>query len=101
MIKNEKQYKITKKKLQEFNAAILKKQTGQDLLSVQDKLVLVSLQVMREQFDNEIAAYEYLKTNMSSLLNERSIDELPELLIEYKVQAGLTQKEFSKKIQDE
>jgi DNA-binding Xre family transcriptional regulator len=98
MIKNEKQYKITKKKLQEFNVAILKKQTGQDHLSVQDKLVLVSLLVMREQFESEIATYEYLKTNKSSLLNERSIDELPELLIEYKVQAGLTQKEFSQKI---
>jgi DNA-binding Xre family transcriptional regulator len=98
MIKNEKQYKITKRKLQEFTEAILKKQSSQGPLSVQDKLIIVSLQVMREQFENEIAAYEYLKTNTSSLLNERSIDELPELLIEYKVQAGLTQKEFSKKI---
>jgi HTH-type transcriptional regulator/antitoxin HipB len=98
MIKNEKQYKITKKKLEEFTEAILKKQNSPDPLSGQDKLILVSLQVMQEQFKKEIAVYEHLKTNMSSLLNERSIDELPELLIEYKVKSGLTQKEFSKKI---
>jgi DNA-binding Xre family transcriptional regulator len=98
MIKNEKQYKITKKKLEEFTEAILEKQNSRDPLSATDKLILVSLQVMQEQFINEIAVYERLKTNTSSRLNERSIDDLPELLIEYKVQSGLTQKEFSQKI---
>jgi hypothetical protein len=98
MIKNEKQYKITKKKLEEFTEAILKKQNSHDPLSATDQLILISLQDMQEQFINEIAVYERLKTNTSSRLNERSIDDLPELLIEYKVQSGLTQKEFSQKI---
>jgi HTH-type transcriptional regulator / antitoxin HipB len=98
MIKNEKQYKITKKKLEEFTEAILKKQNSNDPLSATDQLILISLQDMQEQFINEIALYERLKTNTSYRLDERSIDDLPELLIEYKVQAGLTQKEFSKKI---
>ena len=98
MIKNEKQYKITKKKLEEFTEAILKKQNSHDPLSATDQLILISLQDMQEQFVNEIAVYERLKTNTSFRLDERSIDELPELLIEYKVQSGFTQKEFSQKI---
>jgi hypothetical protein len=97
MIKNEKQYKITKKKLEEFTEAILKKQSSHPL-SATDQLILISLQDMQEQFLNEIAAYELLQKNTSSLLTERSIDELPELLIEYKVKSGLTQKEFSQRI---
>jgi DNA-binding Xre family transcriptional regulator len=98
MIKNEKQYKITKKKLADLNEAILRKESSPDPLPAMDRLILVSLQDMQGQLHNEITAYDHLKSNMSSLLDERSIDDLPELLIEFKVQSGLTQKEFSKKI---
>jgi len=45
-----------------------------------------------------IAAYEQLRTSNSSLLSERSIDNLPELLIEFKINSGMTQKEFSQKV---
>jgi HTH-type transcriptional regulator/antitoxin HigA len=47
--------------------------------------------------EKEITAYEEL-TNSSPLLEERNIEDLPNLLIEYKIHSGLTQKEFSKKI---
>jgi DNA-binding Xre family transcriptional regulator len=98
MIKNEKQYKITKKKLADLNEGISKKETSSDPLTATDRLILISLKDMQGQLDNAIAAYNQLKSNMSSLLDERSIDDLPELLIEFKVQSGLTQKEFSHKI---
>ena len=98
MIKNEKQYKITKKKLADLNEAIVRKQSILDPLPAKDRLILVSLQDMQGQLENEIAAYDHLKSSMSSLPDERSIDDLPELLIEFKVRSGLTQKEFSRKI---
>jgi HTH-type transcriptional regulator/antitoxin HigA len=67
-------------------------------LPVKEKLILASGIYLQEEMENEIAAYERLTINTSPILEERSIDELPELLIEFKVQSGLTQKEFSKKI---
>ena len=97
MIKNEKQYKITKKKLQEINEDRLRMQSQGEQLSVKEKLILASAIHLQEEMENEISAYEEL-TKISPLLEERSIDDLPNLLIEYKIHSGLTQKEFSKKI---
>jgi hypothetical protein len=97
MIKNEKQYKITKKKLLDLNDAILHKQNGTDPLPAKDRLLLISMQDMKEQLENEIDAYDLLKALNSPILKERSIEELPELLIEFKIRLGLTQKEFSQK----
>jgi DNA-binding Xre family transcriptional regulator len=61
-------------------------------------LILVSLTAFQEQLENEIDAYDLLKELNSPILKERSIDELPELLIEFKILSGLTQKEFSRRI---
>jgi HTH-type transcriptional regulator/antitoxin HigA len=98
MIKNEKQYKITKKKLQEIRGHNERMKNEGEHLPVKEKLILAAGIYLQEEMENEIAAYEQLTINISPILEERSIDELPELLIEFKVQSGLTQKEFSKKI---
>jgi DNA-binding Xre family transcriptional regulator len=98
MIKNEKQYKITKKKLQVIYEEIDRIKGGREDVPSKDRLNLVSLQVFQEQLEKEILAYDLLKTKALSVLEERSIDELPELLIQFKILSGLTQKEFSQKI---
>jgi DNA-binding XRE family transcriptional regulator len=98
MIKNEKQYKITKKKLQVIYEEIDRIKGGREDIPSKDRLNLVSLQVFQEQLENEIDDYDLLKELNSPLLRERSIDELPELLIEFKIRSGLTQKEFSQKV---
>jgi|SRR5579872_4636628 len=98
MIKNEKQYKITNKKLQELKDAINDKYGAGNPLPAKNRLLLTSLQTLREQLQNEIDDYNRLKTELQSILMERTIDELPNLLIEFKIQSGMTQKEFSQKI---
>ena len=98
MIKNEKQYKISKKKLQVIYEEIDRIKAGREHLPAKDELNLVSLRLFQEQLENEIDAYDLLKELNSPVLKERSIDELPELLIEFKILSGLTQKEFSQKI---
>jgi HTH-type transcriptional regulator / antitoxin HipB len=98
MIKNEKQYKISKKKLQIVHEEIDRIKAGREHPPAKDRLNIVSLQVFQQQLENEIEAYEFLKSNGPIFLDERSIDELPELLIEFKIHSGLTQKEFSQKI---
>jgi HTH-type transcriptional regulator / antitoxin HipB len=98
MIKNEKQYKITNKKLLGIREEIARIQGDQETPLAKKRLLLVSLQMMQEQMENEIAAYDLLKPDFAIILGERSIDDLPLLLIEFKISSGLTQKEFSKKI---
>ena len=53
---------------------------------------------MKQQLENDILVYEQLKISDRSLLRERSIDNLPELLIEFKIHLGMTQREFSQKV---
>jgi DNA-binding Xre family transcriptional regulator len=98
MIKNEKQYKITTKKLNSINQKIAEMNSGGDQLSITNQLIMASLIDIKTDMENEIAAYDLLKLNIPANSEERVIDDLPLLLIEYKINSGLTQKEFSKKI---
>lgn len=95
MIKNEKQYKISKKLLSEINENIanLKKDTTQHPLKI--KLLLASALNMQKEVEQDILLYETLKTNKGALLKERLFSDLPSILIEYKIKSGLTQKEFA------
>lgn len=94
MIKNEKQYKITKKKLKELELKL------QPYLSKavpgNDELIVNSLIRQKNQFVAEIKAYEKLKNKSLSIFKVRTLDLLPHILIEYKISKGLSQKEFAK-----
>lgn len=98
MIKNEKQYKITFKKLLNIMEKMDQLQSRGEPLPVKEQLLLVSLMTMQEQLRSEINAYNQLKTDDSLVLAERSIDNLPDLLIEFKIRSGMTQKELSEKV---
>jgi hypothetical protein len=98
MIKNEKQYKITKKHLSGINDDIKLIHDSYDPMPAQKRLLLLSLADMKEQMQSEIREYELLKASKSNILKSRSLTELPSLITEYKIASGLTQKEFSKKI---
>jgi adenine-specific DNA methylase len=98
MIKNEKQYKITNKKLAILHEKIAEMKSEGDRLSLTRQLVLNSLLDMSTDMENEIAEYDLLKKNKTEILKSRSLFELPSLITEYKIAPGLTQKEFSKKI---
>jgi len=98
MIKNEKQYRITKKKLLKLYDEIKRIHNISEHLPAKERLILGSLMTMQDQFETEIAAYDLLKAKASPVLEERSIDDLPNLLIEFKIRSGMTQKEFSEKV---
>jgi len=98
MIKNEKQYKITRKKLLSLEEEITRLKAGREHLPAKDELLLVSMAMMRDQMEKEVATYDLVKTINAGVLEERSIDDLPTLLIEYKIQSGMTQREFSQKV---
>lgn len=98
MIKNEKQYKITRKKFSELRDERTRMEGQGEKLPASGKLILASLIYFLEGMEKEIVAYEQLVTSKSIILKERRIDDLPGLLIEFKISSGLTQKEFSQKV---
>ncbi|HEY4063238.1 MAG TPA: helix-turn-helix transcriptional regulator [Puia sp.] len=97
MIKNEKQYRVTKRKLNILHQKITDFRNEEDL-SITKQLLFASLLEVSNGMENEVAEYELLKTNKARILSSRSISELPSLITEYKIASGMTQKEFSKKI---
>ncbi len=95
MIKNEKQYKISKKLLTELDEKIANAQQGVN--GDEKKQVIVnSLARFRDQVEDEIKTYETLKSPNTTKLKERSLTDLPILITEFKIANNLTHKEFSK-----
>lgn len=95
MIKNEKQYRISKKKLKELNEHIDRTTKETDKNPLRNQLILASLNSSKNEIGNDILLYESLKKNKQGLLKERLIAELPSVITEYKIVSGLTQKEFA------
>jgi ribosome-binding protein aMBF1 (putative translation factor) len=98
MIKNEKQYKISKKKLKELALQMDKVGSDKDQAPLRNQLLLASLADTRQVLEEEVAVYDSLKKNKKPTLKERLISELPSIITEYKIISGLTQKEFSEKL---
>ncbi len=98
MIKNEKQYKISKKKVIELNEEIERISNDPNKNPLRKELLTASLMVAKEEIEQDILLYETLKKDKKGILKERLFSELPTLLTEYKIKSGLTQKEFSEQL---
>jgi DNA-binding Xre family transcriptional regulator len=98
MIKNEKQYKISKKYLAQIKTQIKEISEDKTQNPLRNQLILASLTNAKSEVEKELMTYESLKGDRKYILKERTIGDLPLLLIEYKIMSGLTQKEFSSKL---
>jgi HTH-type transcriptional regulator / antitoxin HipB len=95
MIKNEKQYSITKSKRNEFSESLeaIVAEDNNDLL----KQVMIDAIVSQlETFDREIREYEKLKNDRPNIINS-SIDKLPETLIKARIAKGYSQSELAQR----
>ena len=95
MIKNEKQYKITSKKLLLTVEEIARLSNEPEPLPLKNQLMLASLINLKKDMEAEVAAYDLLKKKAIQILKTRSIRDLPAMIIEFKIISGLTQKEFA------
>jgi len=98
MIKNEKQYKISNKRLAEVTAKIDKITSATEVNDLKKEMLLASLENIKEEVQKEVNDYSSLKSGKSTKLKERNISELPNLIIEYKIANNLTHKEFSQRL---
>ena len=94
MIKNEKQYKISKNRLAEINENITAKKS-KAIAGSKEEGALNSLQMFGNSIKEEIKQYESLKKKKATLKKQISLIQLPQVLIEHKITKGLTQKQFA------
>lgn len=101
MITNERQYRITKSEARKFEQAIAAargREPGRDVDPLIHLAMIESLEsehaVLREQLDQ----YEALKAGKVKHRKVNSLRDLPIMLIEGRIAAGLTQRQLSQRL---
>ena len=99
MIGNERQYRITKARADEFErglSALKKEGPGSDPLwhKVQQDSMAAQVEDLRE----ELRGYETLRRRGVEAVEVSSFEELPEALVKTRIAAGLTQKELGERL---
>ena len=99
MIKNERQYRITKAQAEKFEQALekLRPQVKEDSqsYSLLEQVQIDALQSQLEDLHAEMKEYETLKRGHPEIPEIDMLTEIPRVLIQARVAAGLTQKELA------
>jgi ribosome-binding protein aMBF1 (putative translation factor) len=101
VIKNERQYRITKAQAKKFAAAIGEHRESQPNPSVHPLLVKAQEDAMRselEALEAQIAEYEVLKSGNKKALRIHSLADLPKALIQARIASGLSQKQLASRL---
>ena len=98
MIKNERQYQLSRAQIREFESAItnvdqipLPDDVHPDLLAAQKD----ALQSQLEELIHDVKVYEALKTGKITNFEANSLDELPLMLMKARIARGVTHKELA------
>lgn len=101
MIKNERQYRITKAEAEKFERAVADLAAGGTRPNVHPLLQKAELDGLRSQLEDllaELQEYEDLKAGKRTVLEINSLEELPCALVQARIAAGLSQKELADRL---
>lgn len=101
MIKNERQYRITKAQLDRFSEALSHAGSDESIVGIDAALKRAELAALRSQYEelrDEILAYEALQAQESQVVEVESFDQLPAALIRARIASGLSQKELANRL---
>jgi len=100
MIKNERQYRITKAQAEKFRHAIQEfpRSLPRAIPPVLRKAQLDALKSQLADLQQELTAYERLKSGKQKVVALRSLEELPKALIQARIAGGLSQEELAAKL---
>lgn len=102
MIKNERQYQITKAQANKFEQALVESEKRSDENSKIHPLLLKAQQdALRSQLEelrSQLEEYETVKSGRHKVIDPEMIEELPRALIESRIAAGLSQKELAERL---
>jgi len=99
MITNERQYRISKAAIREFEEALARLEMVEahrppELRRVMREAIESQLEELREQ----VTEYDALRSGRVQVLELNSLEELPDALIRARIAAGLTQKELAARL---
>jgi ribosome-binding protein aMBF1 (putative translation factor) len=97
MIKNERQYAITKVQSEKFERALaeLRQRPAGNVHPVLHKAETEALRSQLADLRSELEQYDRLRSRRRRVLRVKSFDELPRLLIQARIAAGLSQKQLA------
>ena len=98
MIKNERQYLITKTQIEKFARALAEaeaRQAGDPLLR---KLEADALRSQLEELKQQLSGYESLRSGACDVIQADSLEELPAALVKARIAARLSQKELGDRL---
>jgi cytidylate kinase/transcriptional regulator with XRE-family HTH domain len=101
MIKNERQYRISKAQAEKFRAAIQTLETGPPDEKIHPVLRKAEIEGMRSQLadlDRDIREYERLRSGRRAAVKIDRFEDLPRVLIESRIAAGWTQEQLAAKL---
>jgi ribosome-binding protein aMBF1 (putative translation factor) len=101
MIENEKQYRVTKKRITQFEESLASLLATPRPDTLPARLHLAMREGIESQLADlrqELAEYEALKAQQISTLELHSLSELPDLLIKARIARGYTQADLAKRL---
>ena len=99
MIKNDRQYQVTKINLSKFHASYEETENNSTIDPLLKKIQLDALLSQIETFKKEIAEYDELKKGAVPYISFNSLSNLPEALIKARIARGWTQSELATRLQ--
>lgn len=98
MIKNERQYRITRSQTEKFAEALRTTQARSGGNALLRKVESDALRSQLEELQQELAAYEQLRTGRRRTITVDSFEDLPRALVQARIAAGLSQKELAQRL---
>jgi len=97
MIKNERQYRITKAQVDRFSDAIKHVEASSDsgIDPILKRAQVAALQSQFNDLQDEVLAYEALQAGNAQVVEAESFDEIPSALIRARIASGLSQKDLA------
>jgi ribosome-binding protein aMBF1 (putative translation factor) len=98
MIKNERQYRLTKAEAERFELAIAAAEVRTDGPAKLRKLELDALRSQLDELNEQIAEYDALRSGSVRVLHLDDLGELPAALVKARIAAGLSQKDLADRL---
>ena len=102
MIKNERQYRITKAQVARFSDAVRRSRRETAATKVDHPLIhkvkLEALQSQLRDLEDEVKEYELLQSGTEPIIEVESFEELSVAMIKARIAAGMSQKDLAERL---
>lgn len=101
MIKNERQYQLSKAQIREFEAASTAAKAAGTQPDIHPRLAEAQREALRsqiEELNQEVREYEALRSGKVTKFEAASLDDLPVLLVKARIARGVTHKELAERL---